>query len=331
MTLHIQKLEDGSILLTGPVMVPNARDCDYDRGEPPLTKEQIREFAESFENYNFVDSEHEITKTLRTRGEKYQSFILKEDRELELFDGSTQVYPAGTWMMTSHVTDQEAIENGEKGMYTGYSPAVRSRGTADLFLELINAHKLQEAESLKSRSQGGLIKDIPDPVVLAVTLTKKPCLHDSKYCKLKDTGEKMSEDKNTKTKILEALGMSDAADIEALKSEVSSLDEKFEEFKKDNEEALKSMKEEIVSDFKDALKEFADKSSKPEDEEQEESESEEEQSQEEENSEDEEKPNPDNGSKQGSNHNGSDKSQEDEIEDTYEFLGRHPDGTVKRA
>ena len=31
--MHIQKLEDGSILLTAPVMIPGVPDCDYPRGE----------------------------------------------------------------------------------------------------------------------------------------------------------------------------------------------------------------------------------------------------------------------------------------------------------
>ena len=33
----INQLSDGSILLTAPVLIPGARDCDYAKGEIPLT------------------------------------------------------------------------------------------------------------------------------------------------------------------------------------------------------------------------------------------------------------------------------------------------------
>lgn len=328
--LHIQDLNDGSILLTAPVMIPGVPDCDFNRGEPPLTVEQIHDFAQSYERYQFVDSEHELTRTGKHRGRKRESFILQADKSFELYDGTTKVYPSGTWMMTSHVTDKEAIINAKKGRYTGYSPSVRSRETADKILELINQENYQEAEALKSQSLSGLIKDVPNPVVVSVSLVRKPCQTNSKICKIKN-GENMSDESNFKTKILEAMGMSDAADVEALKSQVVSLEDKIEEIKTENAEALKSMKEEIVSEFKDALKEFSDKSEKPPEDEEEEKPEDEENSSEEEKPEDDEKEKPveaDKGSKQGKNHNGSDKSEV--IEDVYTFMGRNPDGTSKR-
>ena len=346
--MHIETLKDGSILLTAPVMVPGAKDCDFNRGEPPLTKKQIRDFKESYENYQFIDHEHEITRTGKTRGEKYDSYLLKEDTNLELFDGSIQRYPKGTWMMTSHVTDPQSIQIAKQGGYTGYSPAVRSKETADKFTQLITNHDYSDAEALKSQSQGGLIKDIPNPVVLSVTLTKKPCLHASKYCKIKNNGETMSEDTKLKTKVLEALGMSQEADVEALKSEVADIHSAIDSIKTENAEALKSMKEELTVAFTDALREaFADKSEdKEEDEEKEdeeantESESETEtESDDEVEEEDEEEKEADKSqkvdthgkSKQLVNHNadsGADKSTI--TKDTYEFLGRNPDGTRKQ-
>lgn len=332
--MHIQKLEDDTILLTAPVMIPGAPDCDYLRGEPPLTRAQIRDFKESYEKYQFVDHEHELTRTGKYRGFKRESFLLDNDTTLELYDGSNQTYPAGTWLMTSHITDPEAISAAEKGEYTGYSPSVRSRETADKYLELIMAREYEEAEALKSQSLSGLIKDVPNPVVLSVSLVSKPCQTGSKICKIKNNGESMSnEEQQIKSKILTALGMSDAADVEALKSQVDTLDDKIEELKTDNAEALKSLKEEIVSEFKTALAEFADKSQEEEEEEEEETpeetpDSEEENPNEEENEEEPPQEEADKGSKQGSNHNGANKSQ-DEMLDTYEFLGRHPDGTRK--
>ena len=43
--MYIKQLEDGTIELTAPVMIPGAKDCDYNNGEPPLTKNQIAQFA----------------------------------------------------------------------------------------------------------------------------------------------------------------------------------------------------------------------------------------------------------------------------------------------
>lgn len=338
--MHIQKLTDGSILLTAPVMIPGMPDCDFNRGEPPLTVEQVHDFAQDYERYRLVDSEHEFTKTGRKRGYKKESYILESDKSFELFDGSTQTYPRGTWMMTSHVTDPEAIDNAEKGLYTGYSPTVRSRRTADLYLEALKSENYQEAEALKSRSLSGLIKDIPDPVVLSVSLVKKPCQTGSKLCKIKNNGERMTDDSKILDKIRGILGDAEKDQVEALKSQVDSLESIVEEMKQDNAEALKSMKEELVESFKDtiseSLKEFADKSKEEEEEEEGEEEAkpeenEEKNSSENEEEEEEEKEEADKGSKQGKNHNNNtaDKSQEEDL-DTYEFLGRRPDGTRKQ-
>lgn len=314
-------------------------DCDFNRGEPPLTVEQVHDFAQDYERYRLVDSEHEFTKTGRKRGYKKESHILESDKSFELFDGSTQTYPKGTWMMTSHVTDPEAIDNAEKGLYTGYSPTVRSRRTADLYLEALKSEKYEEAEALKSRSLSGLIKDIPDPVVLSVSLVKKPCQTGSKLCKIENNGERMTDDSKILDKIRSILGDAEKDQVEALKSQVDSLESIVEEMKQDNAEALKSMKEELVESFKDtiseSLKEFADKSANEEEEEEEGEETNSEESegtetppQEEE---EEEEEDDDKGSKQGKNHNNNkaDKSQEEDL-DTYTFLGRRPDGTRKK-
>jgi uncharacterized protein YceH (UPF0502 family) len=70
-----------------------------------------------------------------------------------------------------------------------------------------------------------LIKDVPDPVVLSVSLTKQPCLHESKFCEL----DNMEEDvQSFKSKVLSAIGMSEEAEVLALKAEVNSLEEKID-------------------------------------------------------------------------------------------------------
>lgn len=351
--MYIQKLDDGSVLLTAPVMIPGVPDCDYSRGEPLLTTEQIQFFAKSHEKYQFVDDEHMLTRGGQRIGDPETSFILESDKSYELFDGTTETYPRGTWMLTSHLTEEKAIQKALNGEYSGYSPTVRPRDVADEFLENYQtALKSQDNTdiALKSFSRSGLIRDVPDPVVLSVSLTKKPCQTHSKFCKFKQDGENMSEnDSKTLAKIRKILSGSDDSDVEALKSQMDDFDDKLDEIKTENAEALKSMKEEIISDVKDALTEaFADKKQKDPDEDPTDEPEDDDEQPEGDNSEDETNDNPEeddedssedepekepkktSGSKQGKNHNNkSDKSQSDD-EDTYEFLGRRPDGTRKQ-
>ena len=242
--MYINKLEDGSIELTAPVMIPGARDCDYENGEPPLTKEQIQTFAKSYEKYQFIDHEHGLTRNGNKIGVPVNSFLLNHDTSFQTIDGS-KTYPSGTWMMTSHLTDEVAIKNAMDGNYTGYSVSVFSRDRADQYLEALKTDKDTPLPvACKTINSGGtaLIKDIVDPVVLSVSLVKSPCLHDSKFCEL--DGDIMTDEvKSMKSKILEAMGMGEAAEVEALKSEVVSLESKIDEMQKDFKEALKAQSE----------------------------------------------------------------------------------------
>ena len=45
----INQLDDGSILLTAPVLIPHARDCDFENGETPLNESQVKAFKESYD------------------------------------------------------------------------------------------------------------------------------------------------------------------------------------------------------------------------------------------------------------------------------------------
>ena len=104
-----------------------------------------------------------------------------------------------------------------------------------------------------SSSGNSLIKDVPDPVVLSVSLVKSPCLHDSRFCEV-NKGEIMEEDvKSLKSKVLSAMGMSEEAEVVALKSEVSELKETIATMQTDFQTALKSMQEEFTKTLTEAL------------------------------------------------------------------------------
>ena len=242
---YITNLDDGTILLTAPVLIPGARDCDYSKGEIPLTTDQVKAFKESYEQYGFVDHEHGLTKDGRKIGEPHQSILLDHDTTFTLYDGTDKVYPTGTWMLTTHLTDDEAISEAMKGYYTGYSPSILPKASADKYLAALKAGKECACKNMVNSSGNALIKDVPDGVVLSVSLTRQPCLHESKFCEI----DNMEEDMSLKSKILQAMGMSEEAEVIALKSEVSELKAEIEGL----HEALKSMQEEFKQTLTEAL------------------------------------------------------------------------------
>ena len=239
-------------------MIPGAKDCDYENGEEPLTRQQIREFAKSYEKYQFIDHEHGLTKDGTKIGEPVNSFLLTEDTTMTTMDGSMKSYPRGSWFVTSHITHPRAVELALGGGYTGYSASVFTRSRADEYLEALKSEPGTPMPcSCKDVSSSGnsLIRDVPDPVVLSVSLVKSPCLHDSQFCEV-NKGEKMEnqEDvKSLKSKVLSAMGMSEEAEVVALKSEVSELKETIATMQTDFQTALKSMQEEFTKTLTEAL------------------------------------------------------------------------------
>ena len=268
MIMYIKQLTDGSINLTAPVLIPYARDCDYENGETPLTPVQVRAFKESYDKYGFVDHEHGLTRNGRRIGEPSESILLDQDTTFTLYDGTEQTYPSGTWLLTTHITDEEAISEALKGYYTGYSPSILPRASADKYLAALKAGKEDCACKNQVSSMGNsLIKNVPDPVVLSVSLTRQPCLHDSKFCELDKSDIMENEEVSLKSKILTAMGMSEEAEVIALKSEVSELKGQIEAMQTEFSEALKAMQEEFTQTLTEALRpvdEVAEKSEEAE-------------------------------------------------------------------
>lgn len=248
----IKHNSDGSILLTAPVLIPNARDCDYVNGETPLTEEQVQAFKNSYDKYGFVDHEHGLTKDGRKIGTPHHSTILDHDTTFTTYDGTETTYPTGTWLLTTHITDDEAISEAMKGYYTGYSPSILPRASADKYLEALKADRECACKNQLKSMGNSLIKDVPDPVVLSVSLTRQPCLHESKFCEI-ESDNMEQEEMSLKSKILTAMGMSEEAEVIALKSEVSELKAEIEGMKADFTEALKSMQEEFKQTLTEAL------------------------------------------------------------------------------
>ena len=249
--MYINKLDDGTINLTAPVLIPNAKDCDYHNGETPLTAPQIQAFKESYDKYGFVDHEHGLTRDGRKIGEPSTSILLDHDTTFTLYDGTTQTYPNGTWMLTTHITDEEAISEAMKGYYTGYSPSILPKASADKYLAVLKSKGSCSCKNISSMGNS-LIKDVPDPVVLSVSLTKQPCLHESKFCEL--NGEIMEDEVSLKSKILTAIGMTEEAEVLALKAEIKDLDAKIEAMQNEFNKSLQALQEDFKQILTDALK-----------------------------------------------------------------------------
>ena len=239
-------------------MIPGAKDCDYENGEEPLTRQQIREFAKSYEKYGFIDHEHGLTRNGTKIGEPVNSFLLTEDTTMTTMDGSLKSYPRGSWFVTSHITSPEAVQLALGGGYTGYSASVFTKSRADEYLEALKSEPGTPMPcSCKDVSSSGnsLIRDVPDPVVLSVSLVKSPCLHDSQFCEVNkgEIMENQEDVKSLKSKVLSAMGMSEEAEVVALKSEVSELKETIATMQTDFQTALKSMQEEFTKTLTEAL------------------------------------------------------------------------------
>ena len=338
----INQNSDGTITLTAPVMVPGAKVCDYKNGEPPLTKDQIREFAKSYEHYQFIDHEHGLTRNGVQIGTPVKSFLLSEPTTMTTIDGSLKSYPSGSWFITAHLTNEDAINTALEGGYTGYSASVFSKNRADEYLEVLKTDKdtpLPTAcKSVVSSGGNALIKDVPNPVVLSVSLVKKPCLHDSKICKLEtDDGEIMEEDvKSLKSRMLEAMGMTEQAEVEALKSEVVTLKSLIEDMRTEFDAAMKSMQEEFKETLTDALTPVSAEKSETEEEaeveeeveqvaEKEETEATEEEVEEA----TEEEPVAEKGESKAEPVHDNIVAEKTKKVNIYEFMGRNPDGTRK--
>lgn len=245
---------DNSIILTAPVMIPGAKDCDYWRGEEPFTIDQVKAFKEAYDDYGFIDKNHAV-RDLRTAdkneliGDALKSFLLESETSYTWFDGSVHTYPRGTWMLTSLITDPVAIKQAKEGAITGYSPSVFKRETAEKLRAV-----LKEDSGLKA-SAGGLIKNINDPVPALVSLVRQPCQHGSKFCKKHKRGEDMSED-NAKSKIEQIkniLGFEEKVEY--------ATKEDFDEFKESVKISLKS--EEMTNSLKVMINEAVAEAIKP--------------------------------------------------------------------
>ena len=171
------------IIVTLPILIPDVHDCEYDRGEKPLSAEQIRKFAEEYLDWKIVDLEHEFLYDGRVIGTLLESHITTSPQIVKFIDGTPREYPAGTWFVTLKITDQDVIQGIKNGYYTGGSVTTIERRDAIKLKKLLNTHI---PASTKSRIKRILISEIQDPVVVTISIVHSPCVPLAKFCSFKN-------------------------------------------------------------------------------------------------------------------------------------------------
>ena len=105
------KIDEEKRLVTGPALVPNVVDSQGDFE----FKEDIEAAAHLYlEQFRGIDDMHQVFKDIRV---PVESWILREDTPA----GKGNMLPAGTWMLTTRVTNDGAWARVKSGELTGYS------------------------------------------------------------------------------------------------------------------------------------------------------------------------------------------------------------------
>ena len=234
----VTKKEENYLLVTAPVLVPNEPDCDFMRGEEPLTEEQIRRIAHSYMDYRIIEKNHDYLQTHEEVGVPVESYITSDPTSLKGVDGHVRNYPPGTWMLTMKITDKKSIQKVLNGEYTGVS---------------VTALPLDVAEEISTKESANyLIKDLKNPVGFAVSLVREPCVRSAKFCKQKLENKKNGE---SMTKNEEGGIVSSVKSLLGLDESTPSNDKEYVT-KEDFDKSMNSLREEISEGLSIAVKEL---------------------------------------------------------------------------
>ncbi len=184
-------------VVTAPVLIPYAPDCEYKYGEEILAPEKIRQLANSFNDYKIIDLQHEYTKRLLNhqepinRGKLIHSYISTDELYLKGLDGYNRKYPKGTWIITVEITDPLAVKLYNEGLLTGFSVTVKQKEHADTILKYVSQKSyselppqiIQSEKDFTKTPKRILMKDVKNPVAFTVSLVKQPCVYGAKFCR----------------------------------------------------------------------------------------------------------------------------------------------------
>jgi hypothetical protein len=174
--------DDEKRIITASVLIPFCDDCDAKRGEKQLTPEEIQEISfEYMKNHRIVDKLHDYAQTEKDIGDVVESWQLRQEETHTNIFGVTKTFPKGTWMATTHITDDDAWEAVKKGEYNSYSVTVISKELSDEFA----------AKGLMVDKDRVLIKDVmensPSGKAAGYTISLVPagCVFDNDFLSMK--------------------------------------------------------------------------------------------------------------------------------------------------
>lgn len=174
--------DDEKRIITASVLIPFCDDCDAKRGEKQLTPEEIQEISfEYMKNHRIVDKLHDYAQTEKDIGDVVESWQLRQEETHKNIFGVTKTFPKGTWMATTHITDDDAWEGVKKGEYNSYSVTVISKELSDEFA----------AKGLMVDKDRVLIKDVmensPSGKAAGYTISLVPagCVFDNDFLSMK--------------------------------------------------------------------------------------------------------------------------------------------------
>ena len=171
--------------VTMPVMIPGCKDCDFKRGEKVFTVDEVAKMCRDYnEKFRLVDKMHVYGSTGQLVGKSVENWTTKKDETLKNLMDYEVTLPAGTWMTTIKVTDDESWEQVDNGTLKGASGTYLSEDNANKLLEILSANKSNSEfdESyidMVTAMKRVLIADLDKPVPVTISLVDSPCVYDA--------------------------------------------------------------------------------------------------------------------------------------------------------
>lgn len=255
-------------------------------GEELLSPQKIEYLAGTFDNYGIIDYEHQFTfknkpMYLTTIGEPVKHWITENETTFTDITGNKVTTPAGTLFGSVRITDKNIIQQIQDKTLSAFSVSVAEKTDAIKVMNEYNKiksniatknnidHDLIQKVSENISNKQTLIKDIQDPVLFTVTLTKLPCVNKAMFCenslninntinnpvtasKSKGYGDKMKENKE------DTFFNNLKASLKSYTSSANKSKEKDDEVKEDVKQEDENKIDEVVEKIETSNKNFND-------------------------------------------------------------------------
>ena len=227
----ILKIDKSKRIVTAPALVPYEEDNDGDVVAP----EEIETVAHKFmEDYQNIDVMH----TFRKVAKPVESWILREPMTIK-----GEKLPAGTWMLSAKVEDDDVWSGILKGKYKGYSVTAVSASTKSVFKKTT----LRELGWPWDVVTVSIVSEpaVPKARFISVKGDESILYKIFKILEEKFRGDDMTkkEDFNQSQEFLNQLSES----VQALKTEIEAIKTEITELKTE----IEAIKTEIEGDFKE--------------------------------------------------------------------------------